>query len=440
MGLYVGICEESPELVAWNTELRPGYDSSIDSHVPGQSEISGHSVATRFAAVHIPFIQPGEKRQLPSIALQAFEGGWQNGVDIYKKWRETWAKKPDIPEWVENPHSWLQLHINSPEDELRIKFKDLPEVAEACVRHGVKAIQLVGWTSGGQDKDNPSHNPDPRLGTFEELKEAIQAIKEMDVKIILFAKFTWADRSTDWFREELVKYAIKDPYGDYYHYPGYRYQTGTQLLDINTRRLIPMCFLSEEWMNICDTEFKKIVNLKADGILYDECQHHSPALLCFDESHGHRYGAPVYANDRKLIENFSKLTEDHNDFLYAGEACYDWELDTYQLSYFRSWSKTHIPLSRYMLPFAPLMTAVNGFNDRNMINQCLMYRYIISYEPYNFKGSLDDIPLTVAYGNKMDALREELRLYFWDGEFRHECGASVTTTDGVEYHPYAVFE
>ena len=72
------------------------------------------------------------------------------------------------------------------------------------------------------------------------------------------------------------------------------------------------------------------------------------------------------------------------------------------------------------------MTAVTGFNDRNMINQCLLYHYIISYEPYNFKGHLDDYPLTIAYGKKMDALRTELREYFWDGEFRHEVGASVT--------------
>ena len=40
------------------------------------------------------------------------------------------------------------------------------------------------------------------------------------------------------------------------------------------------------------------------------------------------------------------------------------------------------------------MTAVTGFNDRNMINQCLLYHYVISYEPYNFKGRLDDYPLT----------------------------------------------
>ena len=73
-----------------------------------------------------------------------------------------------------------------------------------------------------------------------------------------------------------------------------------------------------------------------------------------------------------------------------------------------------------------------------MINQCLMYRYIISYEPYNFKGHLDDYPATMIYGKKMDALRTEFREYFWDGEFRDEVGATVTC-DGKPHHPYSVF-
>jgi hypothetical protein len=38
----------------------------------------------------------------------------------------------------------------------------------------------------------------------------------------------------------------------------------------------------------------------------------------------------------------------------------------------------------------------------------------------------------------MDALRTELREYLWDGEFRHEVGASVTL-DGTHHNPYAVF-
>jgi hypothetical protein len=200
-----------------------------------------------------------------------------------------------------------------------------------------------------------------------------------------------------------------------------------------------MCFLSEEYLRVCDEEFMKTLELGADGILFDECLHHGPALLCFDPNHGHRYGAPVYANDRKLIQNFNQLTQPIKpDFLFAGEGCYDWEMEAYHLSYHRSESKEHIPLSRYLLPEGLFMTAVTGFNDRNMINQCLLYKYIISYEPYNFKGHLDDYPLTIAYGKKMDALRTELREYFWDGEFRHEVGATVTV-GGKPHHPYAVY-
>jgi len=438
-GLYAGVTSPSSELVAWHTELRPGYGSSIDFRLPEELNISGKEVATRFAAVHVPYIQPGETRTLTPIALQAFQGGWQHGVDIYKHWRAGWYQPAAVPEWARQPHAWQQVHINSPEDELRIRFTDLPKVGKECARHAVKAIQLVGWNDGGQDQGNPSHNPDSRLGTWDELKEAIRKIQALGVKLILFSKFTWADRGTEWFRKELIRMAIKDPYGDYYMHPGYQYQTATQLLDINTKRLIPMCFLDQEYLDLCDQEFKKTVELGADGILFDECLHHGPALLCFDPNHGHRYGAPVYANDRKLIQNFEKITgQARSDFLFAGEACYDWELEAYHLSYHRSENKQHIPLSRYMQPHAQLMTAVTGFNDRNMINQCLMYRYIISYEPYNFKGHLDDYPLTMAYGKQMDALRTELRDYFWDGEFRDTLGARVIC-EGKQHHPYSVF-
>ncbi len=438
-GLYVGVTEPSAELVAWHAELRPGYGSSIDARVPETPTIAGHDVATRFAAVHVPYILPGEARALTPVAIEAFRGGWQHGVDIYKAWRNTWMETPELPAWVRGPHAWQQIHLNSPEDELRIPFRELAKVGEECARHGVKAIQLTGWNFGGQDQGNPSHDPDPRLGTFEELKEAIAQIQAMGVKLILFSKFTWADRATEWFRNELVKYAIKDPHGDYQVHPGYQYQTLTQLLDINTKRLVPMCFLSEEYLRICEAEFRKTLDLGADGILFDECLHHTPALLCFDESHGHRPGAPVYANDRLLIQRFAAIARERNpDFLFAAEAAYDWEFEAYHVSYHRSESKHHIPLSRYMLPDVPLITAVTGFDDRNMVNQCLLYRYSISYEPYNFKGHLDDYPMTMAYGKQMDALRTELRDYFWDGEFRHEVGAAVTC-DGKPHHPYAVF-
>jgi len=47
-----------------------------------------------------------------------------------------------------------------------------------------------------------------------------------------------------------------------------------QLLDINTKRLVPMCFGSAEWVDVCRQEFQKVLDAGADGMLYDECFHH----------------------------------------------------------------------------------------------------------------------------------------------------------------------
>lgn len=438
-GLYAGIASADTELVAWHTELHPGFDSSIDERVPAGREIAGRDVATRFAAVHIPHVEPGETRTLPSVALEAYRGTWHAGADLYKRWRASWLVEAIQPAWIRDPNAWQQVHLNSPEDELRIRYVDLVSFGEDCARNGVQALQITGWNDGGQDQNNPSHDHDPRLGTLEELRDAVAAIKAMGVKVIIFTKFTWADRATRRYREDLRRLAIKDPYGDEYVYGGYNYQTPLQLLDINTKRLVPMCFLTEEWLRVCEAEFAKVLALEPDGILFDECQHHMPALQCFDESHGHRYGAFVYANDRELINRLARMAHAMNtEFLFAGEDVYDWELEAYQHSYLRSEDPAYVPLIRYLLPQASIMTALNGFDDRNMANQCLLYRYGISYEPLNFKGRLEDFPATLAYGKAMDALRTELRAWFWDGEFRDTLGATVRV-NGSAHHPYAVY-
>jgi len=335
-------------------------------------------------------------------------------------------------------HSWQQFHINSSDDYPRCTYKDLIVYAKECAKHGVKAIQLTGWNLGGQDRGNPSHDIDPRLGTSDDLKNAIAECKKVGVHIILFSKFTWADESQPWFKNELVKYAEKDPYGNYYNAGGYQYQSAAGLAGITTRRLIPMCQLSSKWRDIANNEFNKIIDLGADGMLYDECQHHGNAFYCFDPSHGHHIPGFVYEGDMMLESGFRKITAQRNpEFLFAGEAIRDLQFRSYNVSYTRI-GREHLPQQRYIAPEASMMIAVIGYNDRNPINQALLYRYIMSYEPRNFKGRLDEFPLTMQYGEKVDALREKYTDFLWDGEFAGTVGARVKVKNNAKV-TYSVF-
>lgn len=439
-GLFLGAAERRIEAATWHAEYLPGWRNSNDFCVFEEDRIGDKDTYVRFAVGHLPYVMPDTTFDTLPFAMDAYRGGWETGAECYKKISRKWNQVPDtIPDWAKDPHSWLQIQINSPEDELRMQFKDFVKVGEECRKYHVKAIQLVGWNKGGQDRGNPTHDPDPRLGTWDELKQAIQAVREMGIKVILFAKFNWADQSNDDFEEVYEKHAVKDPYQNYYVYKGYQYMTLSQMTNVNTRRLIPMCFGDQGWLDICNREFKKCVELGADGILFDECLHHSPTLCCFDTSHGHRYGAPTYSWDEDLIKGFREILNGR-EFMIAGEGIYDFQHNYYDLSYTRTWGREHKAMSRLLRPDCNIMSAVTGFEDRGMINQCLLNKYIISYEPYNFKGMLSDYPETVRYGSRMDQLRTDLREYFWDGEFRGKIGGTAALSDGTPMTSYAVYK
>jgi hypothetical protein len=437
-GMYVGYHDTTDKhLINLTFELKPGWYEESGT-APKTDSIGGKPAHIEYSCVHFAYVNPKESEVLEPIIFQPYVGDWQKGADIYKAWRKTWIRSLPCPAWAKKVHSWQQLHINSSEDYPRCSYKDLVQYAKECAKYGVKAIQLTGWNLGGQDRGNPSHDIDPRLGTWDDLKNAIEECKKIGVHIILFSKYTWADESQPWFKNELIKYAAKNPYGNYYKHGGYQYQTAVQLAGINTRSLVPMCQLSSKWRDIADNEFKKTVDLGASGMLYDECQYHGPCFYCFDPNHGHPVPANVFSGDILLENGFRKITQKMNpEFLFAGEGLRDLQFRSYNISYIRI-GRNHIPMHRYVAPEVSIMMTVSGYNDRYPINQALLYRYIISYEPRNFKGHLDEFPSTMEYGRKIDALREKYSDFLWDGEFVNNVGAKVEVKNEAKVL-YSVF-
>ncbi len=434
-GLYLGYHDPSQkQVVQICFALSPAF---VDSFNISSNDPSG-KIADATICIdpnYLCFIQPGASQQSEALVLEPFTGDWHTGADIYKAWRVTWKKAPSMPAWVRDVHSWQQIQINSSEDRLSFPYKDLTKYAEACRRWGVKAIQLTGWQIGGQDRDFPLHDTDPRLGTAQEFKDAIAASKAMGVEIILFNKYAWADVTGPAYQSDFKKYSIEDPYGNPYQFNGYNYDTPTQIDGINARHGTGMCTASPLWRKRALQEFRKSVELGASGILFDECQWHmSP--YCFSKAHGHAVPGVVFSGDVPLIEDFRTIV-DGEKFLFAGESPYDIELQTYDMSYFRI-RQGFVPYGRYIDPFVPMSAAVIGYNDRQTINACLLYRFSMSYEPRDFHGELDEMPVSLTYGRAMDDLRRRYKEWLWDAQFRDTLGAKVTA-GGAPLSTYSVF-
>ena len=437
-GLYVGLHDTSmQERVEFTFQIKPGHRSA-DHTLPGKVHY-GQPINLEFSAVHHPFIQTEENYDLSPVVFKPFTGDWHAGADIYKTWRETWMKRPASPKWADQIHAWQQIQMSSWGDTLNIQYKDLPEYGTECVRHNIGALQLTGWTLYGQDGRLPNHETDPRFGRREELKEAIKKIRRMGVKVILYEKYTCADKSTDWFKDELHRFSSKDVYGNTHGHEGWRYDTPAYLAGINTRPYAWMCMSAEKWQDIALEQIARSLELEPDGILLDECQWHgSNGFYCFDETHEHAVPAYNFAGDSHFENRIRQLLDQHNtQLLLAGEGPYDLQNRHYGLTYHRVW-EGHTPGMRYIDPFLPIMNWVYGYDDRENINYCLLYRYIISYEPRHFRGKIDEFPLTIDYGTKVDALRRKYHGQLWDAEFRGTLGATVKA-NGKDHTLYSVF-
>lgn len=123
------------------------------------------------------------------------------------------------------------------------------------------------------------------------------------------------------------------------------------------------------------------------------------------------------ANSTKMTRRYSP------EFIMTGEGPYDIQ-GQYYATYTRA-AVDHTPLMRYIDSELPIICAVTDHLDRNRVNMCLMNRYIVSYEPRNFKGRLGEFPRIMEYGGKVDALRRRYKDRLWDVVFNSTQGAIV---------------
>jgi len=446
-GIYVEMSDPTlPYYLEYTFEQHPGVVHG--SVVPKADEFSGFPVHLEFRTCHFVFAHPGSAVKLAPIVMRGYKGDWHAGVDVYREWRNTWFKKPHLPDWAKDVHSWTMLRMNTPEEDYTISYKKFVEFGEEYAKYGVKAVQLIGWNIGGQDRDDPSQNTDPNLGTWQEFHDAIARVQSLGVNVILFGKLNWADLTTEWYKTELYKYEAKDPYGIRYEHGGYNYVTPTQLAGINTRRRAVMDFMDPAYREIAVKEFQKILALGSTGWLWDEICHHSNVLYNFASGHGYNPPGYIYGGDLPLAAQLRDAADkvkrdfimggqglrDGSDFLFSGEGPQDWLMQYFPVT---ECGVSTAPICQYLDTQNSLVIAgVSGFDDREQLNMILLNRCVIQYEPFLYKGHLQDFPFTMAYGQKIDDLRRKYKSYLWESDFRDTLGADVSADAAFRYSVY----
>lgn len=432
-GLYIEMSDPSPYYLEYTFEQHPG--NVHGSVIPKTDEFSGFPVHQEFRTCHFIFAPPNSTRKFAPIVMRGYKGDWHAGVDVYREWRNTWFKKPHLPAWARDVHSWTMLRMNTPEEDYTISYKKFLEYGEEYSKYGVKAVQLIGWNIGGQDRDDPSQDTDPNLGTWQEFHDVIAKVQSLGVNVILFGKLNWADLTSKWYKDELYKYEAKDPFGIRYEQGGYNYETPTQLAGINTRRRAVMDFQDPRYQDLVAKEFDKVLALGGAGFLWDEICHHSNCIYNFAPGHGYNPPGYIYAGDLPICEHMRAAADKINsDYLLAGEGPHDWQMQYFPLS---ECGIPATPILQYLdTQHSLVMAGVSGFDDREGLNNMLLNRIVIQYEPFLYKGHLHDFPTTMAYGKKIDDLRRKYKAYLWDGAFRDTLGAEVT---GDAAHHYSVF-
>ena len=174
-GVYIGIHDVKPLIKIWTIGKRNG----------------SPWVRVRFTDIRLA---PGESIELPPVVVWEHEGDWHAGARLYREWAESWMEKPRGAEWYDEAPAWSWCgmkgqHAPRP-DRL---FADIPCEAKTRAEYGIRLTNLSSWFEHGHDTHYPDFVAGECLGGEDGLRDAVERIHEMGLKVSLYTNGRIAD-------------------------------------------------------------------------------------------------------------------------------------------------------------------------------------------------------------------------------------------------------
>ena len=401
---------------------------------PSRHEAGEEPVALTLGWSRFPFVQPGARWESAPVILRFHTGTWWQAAQQYRQWFDQVMPFPvdKRNSWLSKQDAWQSTIINYPEGTVNVRFEDLPRLAEAALSAGIHVLQLDGWHAGGIDRNYPDYRPDPVLGSEEDLRSAIARCRQLGVHVLLFANLQWANIETGWYRDELDRYAVKDPRGFARNTVGWEYHTLLGLAGECESRMVVMDPAHEAFGQIITRQLQGAIDLGADGLQIDKLG----AGLAVDYAPGLPAGADeaVMKGAWTVLERlYRQVVARPGEVALAGESHWDRAMPFIDASYSRFFSETHLPTTAVAFPEFRQTSCIVGKFDRSMVNNCVRYGHVINLEMGCLHGNASDAPELAGYVNTVLSLRRQLSPVLWDSRLAEpaEVGLELETDESL---------
>jgi hypothetical protein len=262
------------------------------------------------------------------------------------------------------------------------------------------------------------------MGGEEGLKAAIDEIHAAGGKVLVFVSYFCVDRDTDFYREVGHRISLKNVWDTEYSFAETYSGEGVWRRVASGRMpLACMCPSTPEWQEQMLEVGRRIVEMGADGVLYDIGG--SAPILCFDPSHPHDKPSMAFAtkdeNYRQLRANVKALNPEAAMCMEHTVDVFGQHMDiAHSTSGARPQPRAFPALYRYTFPEHICTNRECGEDEEDYLtkaNYTFVYGLRFDMTIFRCRGTLSDIPHYAAYLGQLNRIRDEHSALLLEGTF-----------------------
>jgi hypothetical protein len=406
-GMYFASHDTVPRFKVVHFEMHPGNANGRPlSDWPRSEELNGLPMGVILNWVSFPYTKHGESFDGPPVVVQFHEGDWYQGAMIYRDWfTSNFTLTDSHKSWMRQETTYQDTMFLLPEGNVNFTFKDIPQWAKDALGYSVKAVLISGWHWGGHDNGYPHYEPDPRLGTWEELAAGIRECHKMGVKVFFFVNLQPVDIDTEWYQKELHQYRSMDPWGCKYGPYGWGMGTLGARIGLTRRPLASVSPGFPEFREIIVRQIKKLAEIGADGVHIDKFMavglDFNPELKTSPDK------ASWEGMLQFLDEMMTACKAVNSDFCISVESNWDRTLSYTDVVW---WSPGVHSVIKATFPQWVPCVGVNQPYDYNVVNNAVLLGHNLLVGPAHYTSSMAYKPMRQlsAYIKEITRMRGEL--------------------------------